>query len=197
MATRRRGKSFGISIEPTWRIGYCVELAKLAEKLGFSTVWVPDGGPAPPYSDAIVTLSAIAASTSRIRLGTAIVNFYTRNPAWIASGFSALSDLASASGGKTASHKQRMILGLGAGSPYNVSKFGIRKRSGVLADLREAVESIRELFEGKEVTVVTDQLCHRRCFTFKVEEQNPHPHRGSRPEDTSARRGDSGWRDPH
>jgi len=171
MATRRRDRSFGISIEPTWKIGYCVELAKLAERLGFSTAWVPDGGPAPPYSDAIVTLSAIAASTSRIRLGSAILNFYTRNPAWIASSFSALSDLAS--GGKTASGKQRMILGLGAGSPYNVSKFGIHKRSGIPADLREAVESIRELFEGKEVTVMTDHYVIEGVVLSKLRKRIP------------------------
>src|SRR5271169_4425634 len=150
MSTRK--KSFGISIEPTWRIDYCVELAKLSEKLGFSTAWVPDGGPAPPYSDAIVTLSAIAANTKRLRLGSAIVNFYTRNPAWIASSFAAISDLATKKGSK----KQRMILGIGIGSLYNVSKFGIHKRTGIVEDLREAVESIRQLFDGKEVTVMTD-----------------------------------------
>jgi len=171
MVERKRDRSFGISIEPTWRIGYCVELAKLAEKLGFSTAWVPDGGPAPPYSDAIVTLSAIAASTNRIRLGSAIVNFYTRNPAWIASSFSALSDLAS--GSKPASSKQRMILGLGGGSPYNVSKFGIHKRSGMLADLREAVESIRELFEGKEVTVLTDHYAIEGVSLSKLRKRIP------------------------
>ena len=53
--------SFGISIEPNWPVKYSTEIALLAEKLGFANVWVPDGGPMPPYSDAIVTLSGIAA----------------------------------------------------------------------------------------------------------------------------------------
>ena len=65
----------------------------LAERLGFSNIWVPDSGPAPPYSDTIVTLAAIASATSRIKFGSAVLNFYTRNPAWIASSFLALSDL--------------------------------------------------------------------------------------------------------
>lgn len=96
-----------------------MELAKLAEKLEFSNIWVPDGGPTPPYSDSVATLAAIAASTNRIKFGSAILNFYTRNPAWIASSFLALSDL----GAHTNKNLQRAILGLGLGAPYNVGKF--------------------------------------------------------------------------
>jgi 5,10-methylenetetrahydromethanopterin reductase len=146
-------RKFGISIEPTWPIRYSSELAILAERNGFSNVWVPDGGPSPPYSDPIVTLAAVAAVTSRIKFGSAILNFYTRNPASIASSFLAMSDLGS-KGNRT--RVQRTVLGLGVGSDYNVAKFGIRNRTGVIIELREAIESISELFEGKEVTVRTD-----------------------------------------
>ena len=151
---RKDNLDFGISIEPTWPIGYSIEIAKLAEKLGFSNVWVPDGGPAPPYSDSIVTLSAIACSTKRISFGSAILNFFTRNPAWIASSFLALSDL----GAWKNKRLQRAVLGLGLGAQYNVAKFGISKRSGMNEQLREAVESIRALLEGKEVTARTDSF---------------------------------------
>ena len=158
-------KSFGISIEPTWRIGYCVEVAKLAEKLGFSVAWIPDGGPAPPYSDTIVTLAAIASSTKQIRLGSAVLNFYTRNPAWIASSFAAIADLKPGA--------QRMILGLGSGSPYNLAKFGVHSPEGVLADMREAIESIRELFDGKTVTVATDHYAIENVQIGKVRKKIP------------------------
>src|SRR5579872_1076545 len=93
LAYGRKKKTFGISFEPDWSIGEAVGLAALAEKLGFSNIWVPDGGPVPPYSDPLVTLSAIAGRTERVKFGSAIFNFYTRNPAWIASSFLALSDL--------------------------------------------------------------------------------------------------------
>ena len=145
--------SFGISIEPNWPINYSTDIALLSEKLGFANVWVPDGGPLPPYSDAIVTLASIAASTKKIHFGSAIVNFYTRNPAQLASSFMALSDLG-AQGIKTG--PQRAILGIGVGADYNVAKFGITKRTGMMDDLREAIESIRELFSGKQVDVRTD-----------------------------------------
>ena len=166
---RGRSINYGISIEPTWRINFSVELARLAEKLGFSNAWVPDGGPAPPYSDSIVTLSAIAASTENIKFGSAILNFFTRNPAWIASSFLALSDL----GAWRNKALQRAVLGLGLGAPYNVAKFGITKRSGMNDQLREAVESIRELLDGKEVTARTDSFAIEQVMLSKSRKKIP------------------------
>jgi 5,10-methylenetetrahydromethanopterin reductase len=148
-------KNFGISIEPSWPISYSLELAALAERRGFSNVWVPDSGPIPPYSDTIVTLSAIASATSRIRFGSAVLNFYTRNPAWIAASFLALADLGRPNNSKKVP-RQRAILGIGVGSDWNVAKAGITARMARISQLREAIESISELFLGKEVTVRTD-----------------------------------------
>ena len=146
--------TFGISIEPNWPVKYSLQIAALSEKLGFANVWVPDGGPMPPYSDPLVTLSGIAAETSKIKLGSAILNFYTRNPALLASAFMALSDLAA----KRKTGASRVILGLGVGSDYNVGKLGVTGRTGMIDAMREAIESIRELFEGKEVTARTDSF---------------------------------------
>jgi 5,10-methylenetetrahydromethanopterin reductase len=156
-------RNFGISVEPSWSIKYSVDLSILAERLGFSNIWVPDAGPSPPYSDTIVTLSAIAFATSKIKFGSAVLNFYTRNPAWIASSFLALSDLGRPKIGSRAS-SQRAILGIGVGSDWNVVKCGIMNRSGRIQLLREAIESINELFDGKQVTVRTD--------SFAIEEVN-------------------------
>jgi 5,10-methylenetetrahydromethanopterin reductase len=146
--------TFGISIEPNWPVRCSIEIATLSERLGFANLWVPDSGPMPPYSDAIVTLSAIAAATSKIKIGSAILNFYTRNPALLASSFMALSDLA----GKRNSSKSRVILGLGVGAEFNVAKLGVTERKGMMDEMREAIESIRELFQGKLVTVRTDSF---------------------------------------
>jgi 5,10-methylenetetrahydromethanopterin reductase len=155
--------TFGISIEPTWSQAECLTLAKLAENLGFSNVWVPDGGPTAPFSDTIVSLSAIASNTKKIKFGSAILNFYTRNPAWIASSFLTMSDLALATNPKT----QRAILGIGLGADYNVAKFGIFNRVGMVECLREAVESLQELFKGKEVSIRTDPFIIERVKLSK------------------------------
>ena len=162
---QRANTTFGISLEPSWDQSECLALAKQAEKLGFSNLWVPDGGPDTPFSDAVVTLAAIASNTRRIKFGSAIVNFYTRNPAWIASSFLALSNL----GGS----RQRAILGIGLGSSYNVVKFGIFKRSGKIEYLREAIESIQELFSGKEVSVRTDPFVIERVRLSKSKGKIP------------------------
>lgn len=143
--------TFGISIEPTWSQSYCLKLAIKSERLGFSNIWVPDSGLSPPFSDTIATLAAIATSTADIKFGSAIVNFYTRNPAQIASSFLTLSDL-----GLSRSKSQRAILGIGLGSSYNVSKFGIFSRKGMIENLREAIESIQQLLKGEEVSIRTD-----------------------------------------
>ncbi len=172
MARSKRKNTFGISVEPSWAIDYCVRLGILAEELVFSNVWVPDGGPQPPYSDSVVTLTALASRTRSIKLGSAIFNFYTRNPAWIASSFAAISDLAS-HGRRRRASRERMVLGIGIGSGYNVSKFGIQKRSGTISNLREAIESIRELFVGKQVTVRTDAFSIESVSIGKLERKIP------------------------
>lgn len=166
---RKRQHTFGVSIEPTWELDHSIAFAKLAERLGFSNVWVPDGGPATPFSDAIVTLAAIASNTERIKFGSAILNFYTRNPALIASSFLALSNLSS--GPKHL--RQRAVLGIGVGSNYTVAKFGVFDRSGMIEQLREAIESIRELFEGKEVSVRTEAYAVERVTLSKSRERIP------------------------
>jgi 5,10-methylenetetrahydromethanopterin reductase len=166
-----RRSTFGISLEPTWNQGECLALAKQAEKLGFSNVWVPDGGPDTPFSDAMVTLAAIASNTRKIKFGSAIVNFYSRNPAWIASSFLALSNLGASQ--NPGAQQQRAFLGIGLGSPYNVAKFGIFKRKGKIEYLREAIESIQELFSGKEVSVRTDPFVIERVRLSKSKEKIP------------------------
>ena len=155
--------SFGVSIEPTWDQQYSLAFAKKAEELDYSNIWVPDSGPVSPFCDPLVTLSAIASSTRKIKFGSAILNFYTRNPAQIASSFLTLSSLA----------KGRPVLGIGLGSSYHVSKFGVFSRKGMVEDMREAVESIRELFEGKEVSVRTDSFIIERVELSKSKTRIP------------------------
>jgi 5,10-methylenetetrahydromethanopterin reductase len=150
----QRVKTFGISVDPSRPIQDALKFSTLAERLDFANVWVPDSGPIPPFGDTIVTLAAIASSTSKINFGSAILNFYTRNPAWIASSFLALSD----AGRHKSAKSQRAILGIGVGSDWNVGKLGISNRKGMIDQLREAVESIRELFNGKLVDIRTESF---------------------------------------
>src|SRR5439155_837806 len=53
-----------------------LEMTQRAEALGFDSVWVPEAW----GTDAISLLGALAARTERIRLGTGIVNVFSRTP---------------------------------------------------------------------------------------------------------------------
>ncbi|MCK9510295.1 MAG: TIGR03571 family LLM class oxidoreductase [Pigmentiphaga sp.] len=89
-----------------------VELAALAEQLGFAAVWVRDvplNGPWYPESfghpDPFVMLGAIAATTSRIVIGTAATVLTLRHPLHIAKAAISLDYLAPG----------RLVLGVGSG----------------------------------------------------------------------------------
>lgn len=89
-----------------------LEMATTAEQIGFETVWISDhvgfGDPDGAWSGAWESwtlLSALAASTTRVRLGTYVSAAPFRNPALFAKMAETLDEV---SGG-------RVILGLGAG----------------------------------------------------------------------------------
>lgn len=59
-------------------------VAERAEALGFHSVWVGDSLTARPRIDALTTLAAVGARTSRVRLGTAIFLAALRHPILLA-----------------------------------------------------------------------------------------------------------------
>jgi len=115
-----------------------IEYARLAEELGFAASWVPEDY---FFRGAFTIASALACSTSRIRIGLGVVNPFTRHPALIAMEFAALTELAPA----------RTTLGIGAGVKAWIDQMGIDSpRPG--AAIEEAVEVIRRLLPGEKVT---------------------------------------------
>ncbi|HKF30467.1 MAG TPA: LLM class flavin-dependent oxidoreductase [Candidatus Binataceae bacterium] len=126
-----------------------IEYARLAEELGFAACWVPEDY---FFRGAFTIASALACSTSRIRIGLGVVNPFTRHPALIAMEFAALTELAPA----------RTILGIGAGVKVWIDQMGIGSPTPGAA-IEEAVEVIRRLLRGEKVTFAgkvfhTDQI---------------------------------------
>jgi alkanesulfonate monooxygenase SsuD/methylene tetrahydromethanopterin reductase-like flavin-dependent oxidoreductase (luciferase family) len=102
----------GIVILPELRWAQAQERWRRAEEYGFAHAWtydhlawrdLADG----PWFDAIATLTAAAAATKTIRLGTLVASPNFRHPVHFAREVTALDDV---SGG-------RLTLGLGAGAP--------------------------------------------------------------------------------
>lgn len=87
--------------------------ARLAESLGHDSLWTAEGWGA----DAFTPLGFIAATTSRLRLGTAIAQIAARTPAATAMTAATLQQL---SGG-------RLLLGLGVSGPQVVE--GLARRA--------------------------------------------------------------------
>jgi 5,10-methylenetetrahydromethanopterin reductase len=125
-------------LHPDVPVATVVELARQAEALGYSRVWVPDEGLA--TRDVMITMAAIAAATESIAIGTGIVNPYSRHPALTAAAIATLDEM---SGG-------RAFLGIGAGGSLTLAPLRVA-RPQTLAHVREAVEVARALFSGDVV----------------------------------------------
>jgi 5,10-methylenetetrahydromethanopterin reductase len=116
-----------------------IELVQYAEAKGFDAVWQADSR---LVRDAVVPMAAFAATTERIRIGSGVIDCWTRNAARLASTFSTLDDLAPG----------RIICGLGAWWDPLASKVGI-DRSRPLKVMREVVEAMRGLLDNETVTM--------------------------------------------
>jgi len=115
-----------------------VGLARHAEDLGYDSVWTAESW----GSDVFTPLAYLAASTSRIRLGTGIAQMAARTPTATAMHAITLDHL---SGG-------RVILGLGLSGPQVVEGWYGRPYPKPLARTREYVEVIRKVLRRETVT---------------------------------------------
>ena len=118
-----------------------VATAQEAERLGFDSVWTAEAW----GSDAFTPLAWIGANTSKIRLGTAVVQLSARTPAATAMAALTLDHL---SGG-------RMILGLGVSGPQVVEGWYGQPFSKPLARTREYIDIIRKIL-AREAPVTND-----------------------------------------
>ena len=117
-----------------------MEIAQYAEAKGFHAIWQAESR---LVREATVPMAAFLAVTDRIKVGSGVVNNWTRNPALLASTFSTLDDLAPG----------RVILGIGAWWEPLASKVGV-KRVKPLVAMRETIEAVRAL--------LADQTRHLR-----------------------------------
>jgi 5,10-methylenetetrahydromethanopterin reductase len=112
--------------------------ARYAESRGFEAVWQAESR---LVREATVPMAAFAAVTERIKVGSGVVNNWTRNAGLMAATFSTLDDLAPG----------RVLLGIGAWWDPLAAKVGIRRDKPLLA-MREYVEVVRRLLAMERVT---------------------------------------------
>jgi len=115
-----------------------MKLAQYAEKHGFEAVWQAESR---LVRDAIVPMAAYAAVTERIKVGSGVINNWTRNIGLLAATFLTLDDLA----------PDRIICGIGAWWDPLAKNVGVERRKPLLA-MRETVEVMRRLLAMENVT---------------------------------------------
>jgi 5,10-methylenetetrahydromethanopterin reductase len=112
--------------------------AQYAESKGFEAVWQAESR---LVREATVPMAAFASVTNNIKVGSGVVDCWSRNPARLAATFSTLDDLAPG----------RVILGIGAWWDPLAQKVGI-SRAKPLRAMREIVTAVRSLLHNETVT---------------------------------------------
>lgn len=115
-----------------------IKYAQYAESKGFEAVWQAESR---LVRDAIVPMAAFAASTSKIKVGSGVINNWTRNIGLLAATFLTLDDLA----------PNRIICGIGAWWDPLAKNVGIERKKPLLA-MRETLEVMRKLLNMEVVT---------------------------------------------
>ena len=115
-----------------------MDCVRYAESQGFEAVWQAESR---LVRDAVVPMAAYAAITERIKVGSAVINNWTRNIGLLAATFLTLDDLA----------PDRIICGIGAWWDPLAKNVGIDRRKPLTA-MRETVMVLRRLLSMERVT---------------------------------------------
>ena len=123
----------GAAIEAGRSLDEAVARAKLADRLGYHSIW---SSQLPTARDTSLVLSAYAQATERILLGTAVLPIYVRHPTQMAQMAQTLDELSN----------HRFLLGLGVSHRVTVENmWGLPLEEPVQA-MREYVQILRDSF---------------------------------------------------
>ena len=131
-------KRVAIYLQDKHRVREEIELCQYAEKNGFEAIWHAESRLA---RDALVPLAAISVVTKKIKLGTGVINNWTRNVGLTAASFLTLDELS----------EGRTLLGIGAWWDPLAWKVGIQRKKPLKA-MREYVTVLQRLFRMENVT---------------------------------------------
>ncbi|HEX5723802.1 MAG TPA: LLM class F420-dependent oxidoreductase [Acidimicrobiia bacterium] len=177
---------FGVMIFPTDSTPSPTELGRAAEDMGFESLWFPEhshiptsretpwGGvkgaaPLPDWYwktlDAFVALSAVAAVTSNLKLGTGITLVAQRDPIWLAKEVASLDVI---SGG-------RVLFGIGYGwNKEELASHGVayNERRELL---RERILMMKSLWMDEVSQYKGERIALEPSWAYPKPVQKPHP----------------------
>jgi len=138
-----------------------MELARLAEKLGYDSIWMADHAHFP--LEALLTLTAAARETKEVNLGTGVIDLNRRSPAAFAHAAATLDQV---SGG-------RLILGVGKGT-WNEKTYDSPIEKPV-SRTKEIIELLREFWTMNEVDFSGEFFTFEKASIGTKPLQKPHP----------------------
>jgi len=134
--------------------------AKLADEAGVEALFVAETW----GHDAFTILALMARETKRIKLGTAIVNIYSRSAGALAQHFATLDQLS----------KGRMLIGLGTSGPNVIEHFHGVKFDKPFTRMREYIEIINTLMRNEKLEYKGKVHRLERGFTLRFDPVRPH-----------------------
>lgn len=162
-ATAPANAEIGVCLRPEYddyALGKIAHYAQLAESKGFHSVWLAESW----GLDAIALLSHIGAHTQRVKLGTAIINVFSRTPALLSMASVTINDL----------YGGRFILGLGTSTKALVEGWHGMTFKQPVSRLRDAVNIVRETMAGGEVNY-EGKVLSMKGYRIRVKPRNAPP----------------------
>ncbi len=127
----------GCSLGSLLSVNQVLECSEILSKTNVDTIWIPETWGMENFS----MLSAVSNKAKTQKIGSSIINIYSRSPSVIAMGASTVDTLSDG----------RLILGLGTSSLPIIETFHGYKFEKPVQRMREYVKIIRLVLSGKEV----------------------------------------------
>ena len=131
-----------------------LKAAILADELGYDSFWIPEAWGYEIFS----LLTEMAVHTKRIKLGTGIVNVFSRTPGLVAMNAATVDEIS----------EGRLMLGIGTSGKRVIEGFHGRAFARPLTQVRDVIRVTRTLLSGKRLTESDAKLYDYRPFDLAM-----------------------------
>lgn len=136
-----------------------LKAAILADELGYDSFWLPEAW----GYEIFPLLTEIALNTERIKLGTGIVNVFSRTPGLMAMSAATVDEISDG----------RLILGIGTSGKNVIEGFHGRAFQKPLTQLRDVIRVTRTLLSGQRLHESDAKLVDYRPFQLAMQPVRP------------------------
>lgn len=136
-----------------------LKAAILADELGYDSFWIPEAW----GYEIFALLTEMAVHTKQIKLGTGIVNVFSRTPSLIAMNAATVDEIS----------EGRLMLGIGTSGKRVIEGFHGRPFTKPLTQVRDVIRVTRALLSGKKLTDSDAKLTDYRPFDLAMRPVRP------------------------